>query len=152
MKEIYFKTNFGKMFIKMTDLFNSKTIIWLHGWGMSGETFYSFSKEFKDYNLVFLDMIGFGKSDEPNIAMTLDDYVLILRDLVNSLELKNVILVGHSFGGRVAISYAAKYDVDKVFLVSAKAFKNKSIKYKIKIYKYKFKRNFLKIVNKEKYL
>ena len=51
MKEIYFKTNFGKMFIKMTDLFNSKTIIWLHGWGMSGETFYSFSKEFKDYNL-----------------------------------------------------------------------------------------------------
>lgn len=154
MKEQYLKTNFGKMYLYLLDRNNKKTIVWLHGWGMSGKEFNNFGDELLEYNHLFLDLMGFGKSEEPCIAMTLDDYVLILKNIIETLELEDIYLVGHSFGGRIAISYASQYQnesLKKVFLVSAKAFKNKSIKCKLKIIGYKIKKKFYFIFNKKRY-
>ncbi len=54
------------------------------------------------------------------------------------LNIINPILLGHSYGGRIAIIYASKYDVYKLVLVSSAGIKQKlklSKKFKVKIYK-----------------
>ena len=43
----------------------------------------------------------------------------MLHELVEKLKIKNPTVIGHSFGGRVAICYAAKYEVNKVVLFGA---------------------------------
>lgn len=152
MKEKYIVTANGKMFVRFSSEFvYEKTIVWLHGWGRSSEEFYPFLNEFKQFNHLFVDALGFGKSDEPNKALKLNDYVNYLNVVINEFKISDPILIGHSFGGRIAINYSYLYPTYKVFLVSAKAFKNKSIKYWFSVYKYKLKRNLFKIFNKEKY-
>ena len=35
---------------------------------------------------------------------------------INPLKIKDVILIGHSFGGKISLAYASKYDVYKLVL------------------------------------
>lgn len=54
------------------------------------------------------DLPGFGKSGEPPFPWTVDDYAHCIEELVLKLDLQNVHLLGHSFGGRIAIKLAAR--------------------------------------------
>lgn len=137
----YFDTNNKK---------NKQPLILLHGWGVS-------SSEFKDiidnlnYYVIMIDFIGFGKSDDPKQPFTLDDYISQLHQMINYLQLNNVILLGHSFGGRVAIKYNYYYDIKKLILVDSAGINNKKLKTYYQIYKYKLLKNIYKIIDKEKY-
>ena len=152
----YFKTKYGLMYYEYYHEESRKdisdTIVFLHGWGMSGETFKKPVKEFLDsYDIVSVDFLGFGRSDEPNESMTIEDYVVIIYKLLDYLKIKNPIIIGHSFGGRVGIVFGNKYSYKKLFLVNTPAFKNKSFKYYYKIFKYKVKKSLLYIWNRKKY-
>ena len=83
---------------------NSKKqpLILLHGWGVDSEIFNNI-KEKLDFYIVVIDFIGFGKSDKPKEAFTLEDYVSQVHQIIKKLKLENIIMLGHSFGGRVAI-------------------------------------------------
>ena len=122
-------------------------LILLHGWGMNLETFDNLCRELsEDFTVYQIDLPGFGLSDIP-YAFTIDDYVEIINKFINELKIINPVILGHSFGGRIAIKYASIYDVDKLILVSTPGIKEKfSIKkyIKIKIYKFfkKLKFNF----------
>jgi len=154
MSTNYFKTKFGLMYYEVYDSCNNKdkVVLLLHGWGMSGETFRNVINSLKENNkVVCVDMLGFGRSDEPISSIKLIDYVNSVKSLADYLKIKRPIIIGHSFGGRVAIYYGALYEYEKIFLVNTPAFKNKSIKYYLKVYKYKIKKNVLKLFNKEKY-
>jgi len=103
----------------------SDPILILHGWGstMSGER-YSKVKELlqeEEYAVFVPDLPGFGKNTLKKEALTFDDYLLFVKDFIQEKKLKKIILVGHSFGGRIAIAFAAKYPelVSKLILVSA---------------------------------
>ena len=97
-----------------------KTVILLHGWGQNIEMMNPIGKGLeKDYHVVILDLPGFGKSDEPTYAWTIYDYYEMLKEFINKLKIKKPTLVGHSFGGRISILYAAKEDVDKLVLLSS---------------------------------
>ncbi len=78
----------------------------------------------KDVGFFALDFPGFGKSAMPAKDFTVADYAEIVRRFIEKLELKNVILVGHSFGGRVGIKLASKYPgtIDKLVLVDSAGF------------------------------
>ena len=113
-------------------------LILLHGWGSSGDTFDNLVEQLnEDYTCYQLDLPGFGKSPL-NRAFSLEDYVEILRSFCSELDINNPIILGHSFGGRIAIKYAASYDVSKLILVSTPGIKEKP-KFKniirIRIYK-----------------
>lgn len=130
-------------------------IILLHGWGTSKKTFHHLVEEIKSgYEVHTIDLIGFGKSDEPYKPMTLNDYVYFLRDYILRNNLNNPILLGHSFGGRIIIKYASIYeDIDKIILVDSAGIKKRlNIKTKYKIYRYKFLKKWFKLINnKSKY-
>ena len=110
-----------------------KNIVLLHGWGQNIEMMDPIGKGLsKDYHITILDFPGFGKSSEPSYGYTIYDYYEILDKFLINLKIKNPILIGHSFGGRVAIVYAAKKKVEKVVLLSS-PFKRSSKKNSLKV-------------------
>lgn len=126
-----------------------KPIILLHGWGTSKKTFTSLTEEIKEnYQVHLIDMIGFGNSDEPLKPLSLNDYVLFLRDYICRFNINNPIILGHSFGGRVAIKYINLFnDVSKLILVDSAGVKRTSLKSIYKIYKYKILKRWYKLTN-----
>ena len=115
---------------------NGKDVVLLHGWGQNIEMMQFIGDRFSDkYKITILDFPGFGESEEPKEEWTVGDYVDLLHELVLSLEIKNPIIVGHSFGGRVGIKYASKYDVEKLVLMGAPCFYDQQLDLKTKVLK-----------------
>lgn len=96
------------------------TIVLLHGWGQNIEMMDMLGRPFSDkYRIIVLDLPGFGQSPEPDKPSSVSDYAKAVYMLLKSLKVENPILVGHSFGGRISICYAAKYPTSKAVLLSA---------------------------------
>ena len=111
---------------------NGQSVVFLHGWGQNIAMMEPLANSFKnDYNLVIIDLPGFGESDEPNYAWSLEDYVEFLHTFFKRYNIKRPILVGHSFGGKLALLYASKYDVLKL-VVLASPFKKEITKLSLK--------------------
>ena len=104
-----------KVNYEYVDIHSEVTVVLLHGWGQNIEMMKPIGDKLTDkYNVLIIDLPGFGLSDEPEHAWDLMEYVLCVRELIVSLKLKKVILVGHSFGGRISLVYASKYPVYKL--------------------------------------
>jgi non-heme chloroperoxidase len=74
------------------------------------------------YRVIAHDRRGHGRSAQTFTGNDMDTYASDVSELIDFLDLKNVIHVGHSTGGGEAIRYAAKYGrgrVAKVVLISA---------------------------------
>ena len=115
-----------------------KDVVLLHGWGQNIEMMDPIGKGLsKDYHIIILDLPGFGKSGEPPYGYTVYDYYEVLCEFFDKLKIKNPILIGHSFGGRLSIIYAAKRKVEKVVLL-ASPFKRSTKKnsFKVKVLKF----------------
>lgn len=127
-------------------------IILLHGWGTSKNTFTSLKEEIsKSYEVHALDLIGFGKSDEPFKPYSLNDYVLFLRDYIKNKNIINPIILGHSFGGRIAIKYTSIFkDVSKLILVDSAGIRRINLSNKFKILKYKVLKKWYKLTSNKK--
>ena len=108
--------------INYKDFGNSEgtPIVYLHGWGQNIQMMEPIAKPFaKTHRLIILDLPGFGKSDEPDYAWTLEDYVDMVNSLLKELKVKKPNLIGHSFGGKLSILYASKYPVEKMILLAS---------------------------------
>ncbi len=113
-----------------------KDVVLLHGWGQNIEMMEPLGKNLCENNrITILDFPGFGSSQKPEIAYTIYDYTTILHDFLEELKVNNPILIGHSFGGRVAICYASKYEVSKLVLLASPFRSQEKRGLKIKILK-----------------
>ena len=93
------------------------TIVLLHGWGQNIEMMKMVADPFaEEYDIVIVDLPGHGKSEEPKTIYTLYDFVDCIKKLLDNLDIKNPILIGHSFGGKISLLYASMYDVKKLIL------------------------------------
>jgi len=101
-------------------------LLFLHGWRSAKEIWQPVMSKLSIVNcqLLALDLPGFGSSPAPKQPWTVGDYAEVVKGFIEKLELKNVILVGHSFGGRVGIKLAAKYPdlINKLVLVDSAGF------------------------------
>jgi len=101
-----------------------KDIILLHGWGQNIEMMKPLGDALaKDYRITILDFPGFGESREPVDAWTVEDYANLIEEMVEALKIKKPIIMGHSFGGRVAICYSAYHEIEKLVLFASPCFK-----------------------------
>lgn len=99
---------------------NNDPIVLLHGWGQNIEMMKGIGNQFSSTNrIIIVDLPGFGKSEEPKTVWTIDDYVLFLKELVDKLNVNNPIIIGHSFGGKIGLLYASKYDVKKLICLAS---------------------------------
>lgn len=103
-----------------------KTIVFLHGWPFSHKQFeYQFNVlPAKGYRCIGIDWRGFGMSDKPINGYHYDRLADDIRVAVDTLQLDNFALVGHSTGGAIAVRYAVRYGgggVSRLVLISAAA-------------------------------
>ena len=111
------KTNIKNLDINYIQYGEGKDIILLHGWGQNIEMMKPLGDSFCDrFRITILDLPGFGESDEPKETWTIDDYELMLEDFIKELKIKKPIVIGHSFGGRLAIRYSARNPIEKLVL------------------------------------
>jgi pimeloyl-ACP methyl ester carboxylesterase len=85
-------------------------VVMLHGWVASA---YSFRHQLANLpangaRCVAVDLRGFGLSDKPpgRGSYTMAGYIADLDALLDALALKHVVLMGHSMGGGIALTYA----------------------------------------------
>jgi pimeloyl-ACP methyl ester carboxylesterase len=99
---------------------NNPKVCFLHGWGRSSKDFKKISESF-DY--ISFDLPGFGKSPAPKISLNPEEYAnFVLDNLPKSVE----IIVGHSFGGRVATYMSLKRKFSKLVLIGVPLIQNKN--------------------------
>ena len=94
-----------------------KDILLLHGWGQNIEMMKPLGDNFCDrFRITILDFPGFGRSEEPKEPWTIDKYSEVLESFTKQVGIKKPIVMGHSFGGRVAIRYSARNPIEKLVL------------------------------------
>lgn len=109
----------------------TKDIIFLHGWGSNKELMKNaFSPSLKKFRHIYIDMPGFGKSQN-NYALTTADYAKVIAEFLKQISSSKDIIAGHSFGGKVATLMNPK---NLVLLSSAGILEKKSFNVKMKIF------------------
>ncbi|HSH36039.1 alpha/beta hydrolase [Schnuerera sp.] len=135
-----------------------KDVLVLHGWGANINTVLSIVNLLKPHFKVYaLDLPGFGESQAPNKAFDSQDYTRIVKKFLDKMKIEKIILIGHSFGGKLSILLGSKYpdNVEKIVLInSAGLIPKRGFKYYLKVYSFKTLRFLYKIiffwVNEEK--
>jgi len=82
----------------------------LHGWGGSSDSWKKVIQILeKKFKVVCPDFPGFGKSQLPPKPWALEDFANWLKNFTETLKLENFYLLGHSFGGRVAVKFSLSF-------------------------------------------
>lgn len=86
---------------------NCSAVVILHGWGLSGKTFFPLAESLKKrgFRVYTPDLPGFGDSKMPDRPLTLTDYTQFLDDYLKKNHIDQPIFIGHSFGGKVSLKY-----------------------------------------------
>ena len=112
------------------------TVCFLHGWGRSSQDFNLISQSFSYINF---DLPGFGKSQEPETSMNPKEYAEYINQFIpNSVET----VVGHSFGGRVAVHLSGLRNFEKLILIGVPLIKKQTSSGKLSML------NFYKSLNR----
>ncbi|MBU1200134.1 alpha/beta hydrolase [Patescibacteria group bacterium] len=122
---------------------NSKqknTLLVLHGWGQSGSNWQTIANLLpKNYQIVLLDLPGFGGTEHLPDNPSIPEYTQFVFEFIKKLNLKKPAILGHSFGGQIAINLTAKYPtlLFQLILLSPAGIRNRSKKQKLKTRVYK---------------
>ena len=110
-------------------------LVFLHGWGQNISMMEPLGNNFIEENrVIILDLPGHGGSSEPTSPWQLTDFVEMLKEFLKELKVEKPVLIGHSFGGKISLLYASKYEVSKLILFGSpfrKEIKKMSIKTKV---------------------
>ncbi|WP_336516485.1 alpha/beta hydrolase [Pollutibacter soli] len=102
---------------------NAETVLLLHGKNFNGaywEETINFLKA-AGYRVIVPDQIGFGKSTKPvYYDYSFQQLALNTKEILDSLEIRKIIVVGHSMGGMLATRLALMYPdmISKLVLVN----------------------------------
>lgn len=128
-----------EIFYKFVDRKKQITNVYLHGWGCNSESLDFCDEVLKDQNSLYIDFPPFGKSGRIK-GWSIFTYANMVISLCNHLKLTKVNLIGHSFGGRVAIIFAVlcKDQTQNLVLIDSAGLKpRRTIKYRINQVRYK---------------
>lgn len=96
------------------------TILILHGWGASSKSFQEVKEllENEGFSVEVPDLPGFGRNPLAKENLSFDDYLAFVKNVIGK---RKVILIGHSFGGRIAIRFTRLYpdSVEKLVLTAS---------------------------------
>jgi pimeloyl-ACP methyl ester carboxylesterase len=135
LKEISYKEQIFKLSYEIINPSAKDSLLILHGWGSNKEIMkQAFGKELKTYKHIYLDMPGFGASSN-DMILTTKDYGEIVKLFLKTLNTEPKIVMGHSFGGKVATLLNTPY---LVLLSSAGILTVKPWSIKVKIATFKF--------------
>lgn len=97
-------------------------VVLLHGWGASSATMALVHDDLaREYDVTAIDLPGHGRSGLPPDAWSTADFTSCVLAVLDRLRISRPHVLGHSFGGRIALDLAARHPqrVDKLVLVSS---------------------------------
>lgn len=103
----------------------SQTILFIHGLGSYMPAWKKNIAVLKNrYRCIAVDLPGYGKSSKKPHSGMMEFYADVLAELIDKLNLKSVVIAGHSMGGQIGITMALKYPekVQKLILVDPAGF------------------------------
>lgn len=116
----YFESSTGR--IHYVDQGEGDPILFVHGTPTWSFLYRDFIKRFSArYRCIALDHLGFGLSDKPvDFAGRPEDHSENLIQLIEHLELENITLVVHDFGGPIGLGAALKipHRVNKIVMMN----------------------------------
>jgi len=97
------------------------TIVLIHGSGLS-HIVWSLHEQFYTslgYNVLSLDLPGHGNSSGPSLK-SIEEISDWIKSLINKINVKKIIIIGHSQGGLVGIDFSSRYPelTEKIILVA----------------------------------
>lgn len=119
--------------VKTVDVFGStmsymeagagKPVLFLHGIPMSNYVWRNIIPYLSPLGrCIAPDLIGFGKSDKPDIAYSIEDHIRYIEKFIEVTGLKNLVLVMHGWGSIIGLDYAMRHEKNCRGLVLYEAF------------------------------
>ena len=127
-------------------------VLLIHGWGSDLRCFANLSNLLMTkYRIISIDLPGFGKSSMLKNSFSVDDYADIIIKFLNDLKVSNVILIGHSYGGRIILKLNSRsslpFNIKKNVIIDGAGIKPKrSLKTRFKILTFKMLKVLIKIL------
>jgi pimeloyl-ACP methyl ester carboxylesterase len=101
------------------DTSKAKNLVMVHGYRGDHHGLEAFAGGFTDFNVFAPDLPGFGTSAPLQVEHSLESYAQWLEDFLVALEIKNPLVVGHSFGTLVVSASEAKQSLfSRIVLVN----------------------------------
>jgi pimeloyl-ACP methyl ester carboxylesterase len=100
-------------------------LVFVHGWNCD-RSYWKAQREFftKSHRVVTLDLAGHGDSDQGRVDWTMQALGADVAAVVTELDLHNVVLIGHSMGGKVVVEAATQLKRRVVAIVGVDTFHN----------------------------
>ncbi|SOC54599.1 non-heme chloroperoxidase [Chromohalobacter canadensis] len=104
------------VFYKAWGAKDAQPIVFHHGWPLSADDWDSQMLFFlsQGYRVIAFDRRGHGRSDQTDTGNDMDTYASDTTELVNTLDLKDAVHIGHSTGGGVVARYVARAESGRV--------------------------------------
>lgn len=125
------------------------TAVILQGWGTSYHLYDVVASCLTSkYRVLQFDLPGFGGGQEPPESWTVDQFTDFFVKLMEALEIKKTVLIGHSYGGRMIIKLVAResipFEIENIVLIdSAGVMPKRSFKQKVRVFRYKILKKIL---------
>jgi len=114
-----------KLFVNISGA--GKPLLLLHGFGSSSYSFHHIVKPLsKKYRIYNFDLKGFGNSPKPkDYRYSVYDQAVLVSNFIKDHNLTDITLIGHSYGGGVALSLALmdQANIRKMVLIDPAAYK-----------------------------
>ena len=117
-----------------------KALVILHGWGSSRRVMLPLAKSLADIRASYvLDLPGFGDSNQPDAAWSIDDYADAVEAFIAMLPDDHIDVLVHSFGGRIILKLLnrlkSKQIIQKVLITGGAGMKpQRSFRFYVKKY------------------
>jgi pimeloyl-ACP methyl ester carboxylesterase len=100
------------------------TLLFLHGWCIDG-TYWKNQVEYfsKNYNVYAIDLPGFGKSKAERTNWTIDEYANDVTAFIDTMNLKNIVIIGHSIAGEIMLQLALTNNQEIIGVLGVDNFK-----------------------------
>ena len=100
------------------------TLLFVHGWCID-KSYWSYQSDgfCSQYQVVTIDLPGYGNSGRNRDDWSIEQFGKDVNEVINQLQLKNVVLVGHSMGGDIILEAALENENIKA-LVGVDNFKD----------------------------
>jgi len=102
--------------LHVRDWGQGKTIVFIPGWPLSHEMFeYQFTQlPLHGFRCIGITQRGFGKSSKPWGEYNYDVFADDIKKVLETLDLRDITLAGHSMGGAVSLHYMMRHKADRV--------------------------------------
>jgi pimeloyl-ACP methyl ester carboxylesterase len=105
----YFLYNGGKIYYSDSGS-GGDAIVFLHGYLETSDIWAGFSDKFSgDYRIISVDLPGHGLSKVYGECHSMEFMAGAVRDLLDNLGIRQIILIGHSLGGYITLAFAELY-------------------------------------------